>query len=99
MKHRIVVALAAASVVAGCKGSGTPNNSEGMSALTANNSSFRGGAIVPNPGNAPTNTGTGVTGGNGKTTVTPRGYANGNTGKSGGNPANTGPAPSAPGTR
>jgi hypothetical protein len=70
-----------------------------MSALTANNSNFRGGAIVPSPGDAPTNTGTGVTGGNGKATVTPRGYSNGNTGKSGGNPANTGPAPSALGTR
>ena|SRR5437764_793749 len=99
MKLRIVVVLGAASVVAGCKGAGTPNKSEGMSALTANNSSFRGGAIVPSPGNAPTNSGTGVTGGNGKATVTPQGYANGNSNRSGGNPANTGPTPSAPGTR
>lgn len=98
MKSRICFALVGMAALAACKGTGNPyNNSDGAAGLTANNSAFRGGATTPSVGNAVTNTGTGVTGGNGAQTVTPQGYANSGTGRPGGNPANSGRTTAAPG--
>jgi hypothetical protein len=99
MRHRITIAVAAAAVLAACRGTGTEaNNSEGLSALTANNSAYRGGAAPPSVGNAPMAAGSGVTGGNGQNAVSAKGYNNGGSPKSGGqSPDATGP--SAPGSR
>jgi hypothetical protein len=83
--------------VVSCSNTGTPNNSEGVSALDANTSAFRGGASIANAGDAVTNTGTGVTGGNGQKTVA---RMSGNSGEAGGGGAqSSGPAPSGPGAR
>jgi hypothetical protein len=98
MKLGIALATAALAALGGCRASGTPNNSEGIAALTANNSAFRGGAAPSGAGNAVTNSGTGVTGGNGTASVTGRNANTGSGARTGG-AQSSGPAPSAPGTR
>lgn len=100
MKSRLALALACLAAVAACRGTGNDAyNNEGVSALSANNSSFKGGAAPANVGDAVTNTGTGVTGANGMATVTPQGRANSGSGKSGGSANSSGPTPAAPGAR
>lgn len=99
MKWRIALAAAALATLAACRGTGNDyNNSEGISGLSANNSAFRGGAAPPAPGNAVTNSGTGVTGGNGAVTATGTGASRGAGRNAGGSTNNENP-PSAPGTR
>ena len=99
MKIGTALVMTAMVALAACKGSGNDtNNSMGVSGLSANNSAFRGGAAAPSVGNATTNTGTGVTGGNGATTVTAKGLSSSSP-KSGANANNSGTGPSAPGTR
>jgi hypothetical protein len=100
MTRRLTIVLAGAAALAACRGTGTEaNNSQGLAALTANNSAYRGGAAPPSVGNAPIDAGSGVTGGNGQNAVSAKGYNNGGRPKSGGETAGDATGPGAPGSR